>query len=149
MNWNSHVFCSIEDKVWKEVVIPYPHYLEDSNGDHRRLEDREHNLEEGPDRTASINRSRFLHCKRHALYKSNEHEHGQSSAETKVDDRNRPRCVELGAEPSKQAYRICSLGQSEHNHLERNDHGEDTEHVAYPTDQTVHSGYVPGGHRRA
>ena len=141
MDGDGHVELSVEDKVGEEVVVPDPHYLKHADGNERGLEHRENDGEEGADRPAAVYRRGFLNFKRDALYKAREHEHRKPRAEAEVDYRDRPRRVQLQG-----VRRLCEV---EHDHLERDDHGEHAEIVHYLAEKRADTGDVPRGHRGA
>ena len=135
------VLLDIQHQRGQQVVVPHPHGLQNSSGDHGRLQDGEHDLEEDLDGVAAVDHGCFLDLHGHALHKAGKHEYGQTGAEAQIDDADVPRVV--------QVQTVSGLGQGEHDHLEGNDHGEHDQQVHELAQLVVYAGQVPTGHGAA
>ena len=129
----------VEHEVRKEVVVPYPHDLEDADGDHSRLKHREHDGEVGAERAAAVDNGSLLYLEGDALDEADEHKYRKASAEAEVDDGYRPRGVKLEG--------VGGLREGEHYHLEGDDHGEYAEIIDDAADLGIDPRYVPRRHR--
>ena len=135
------VLLDIQHQSGQQVVVPDPHGFQNGGGDHGRLQDGEHDLEEDLDGVAAVDHGCFLDLHGHALHKAGEHEHGQTGTEAQVDDADVPGGVQLQL--------VSGLGQGEHDHLEGHDHGEHDQQVHELAQLIVHAGEVPTGHGAA
>ena len=115
--------------------------LQDADRDQRRLEHRQDDEEERAHRAAAVDGSGFLNFQRNGFYKAAEHEHRETRAEAEINDRDRPRGIET--EPVRRA------GEREHDHLERDDHGEHAEIIYDLAEEAPDAGNIPRGHGRA
>ena len=141
MYWNGAVFIYIQHKIRQEVIVPYPHYLQHTDGNHCRLEHGEHHPEESTQGAAAVYGRSLFYFQRQRLYKSRKHEHRQARAEAEIHYGDCPRGIQL--------QRIRRLCQREHHHLEGHNHGEYAEVVHYPAEQAAHPCDIPCGHRGA
>ena len=135
------VLLDIQHQSGQQVVVPDPHGFQNGGGDHGGLQDGEHDLEEDLDGVAAVDHGRFLNLHGNALHKAGEHEHGQTGTKAQVDDADVPGSVQVEG--------ICGLGQSEHDHLEGDDHREHDEQVHKLAELVVHAGQVPACHGAA
>ena len=138
MNGNGHVLLAVQHQVGQQIVVPYPHDLQDRDRDHGGAEHRQHHAEVGAQRAAAIDGGGFLNIKRDALDKTGEHKDGKSRTEAEIDDRDGPGSIELEG--------IRRFGEGEHHHLERDDHREYAGKVNDAAEQRVDTGNVPGRH---
>ena len=156
MDGNGLVLGAVEQEIGEQIVIPHPHDLEDADGDHRGPQHREHDGEIGAQRTAAVDGGGLLDLQRDGLHETHEHEDGKARAEAEVDDGNGPRRIErdlfeAAARKVKvwDLHAVGGLGEGEHDHLERHDHGKDAEVIDAAAELAVHAGDVPRGHRGA
>ena len=156
MDGNGLVLGAVEHEIGEQIVVPHPHDLENADGDHRRPQHREHDGEIGAQRTAAVDGGGLLDLQRDGLHEAHEHEDGKPRAEAEIDDGNGPGRVErdlfeTAARKVKVGYlhAVGGLGEGEHDHLERHDHGKDAEVIDAAAELAVHAGDVPRGHRGA
>ena len=138
MNGNGTVGVGIQHQIRQQVVIPDPHQLQNTHGDHGGLQHRQHHLEVSTHSAAAIDGGSFLDLQRQTLDEANEHEDGQTRAKAQIDHWDGVGGVQLQL--------VGGEGQGEHDHLEGDDHGEQAQVVENPCKGAVHTGDVPSGH---
>ena len=138
---NSLIALNIQYQRRQEVIIPYPHGLQNSYRNHGRLQNRKHDQEEGLDRIAAVNHGCLFNFQRNRFHESRKHENCKSCTKSQIDDPDIPRRIEL--QP------VCRLGKGKHNHLEGYNHGKYKQEVKSLRDHTLHSRDIPGTHGAA
>ena len=156
VNGNGHVLRAVEHEIGQQIVVPHPHDLENTDGDHRGAQHRQHNGEIRAQRAAAVDGGGLFDLKRDRLDKADEHKDRKPRAEAEVDDGDRPRRIQRdqtkaagGKVKIGELDRIGRFRQREHDHLERHDHGKDAEVVDRTAELAVHARDVPRGHGRA
>ena len=165
-NGDGHITLgAVQHQVGQQVVVPYPHGLQDTHGDQGGFEDRHDHQEEGPHRAAAVDHGGLLDLQGNGLHKAAEHEHCQPCAEAQVDDADGKGGVHrqegdlrggfghgnaqgVGQVPQGKggADLVSSGAEGEHQHLEGHYHGENKEVVAGLAPPGVHTGDEPGAH---
>ncbi len=135
------VFFDVQHQGGQQVVVPDPHGLQDSGGDHGGFQDGEYDAEEDLYRVAAVDHGGFFDLDGDALHKAGEHKHGQARTKTQVDDADVPRSVQLQG--------VGGFRKGEHHHLEGDDHGEHDQQIHELAQFVVYPGQVPAGHGAA
>ena len=141
MNGNGHILLAVQHQIGQQVVVPHPHNLQHTHGDHRRLEHGQHHIKVGPDGPAAVNGRGLLYLQWNALDKSAEHKDCQPCAEAQIDNGNGVGGIELQG--------IGSACQRKHNHLERHNHRKNAEVINQLGKAAAHAGDVPRRHAGA
>ena len=112
--------------------------FQNTNGNHGGFEHGEHNEEVGAQRAAAVNGGSLFDLERDGLDKAHKHEDGETGTKPEIDNGDGPWGVELET--------VSRLGEGEHDHLERNHHGENTEVIDGLADDRVDAGNIPCSH---
>ena len=140
MDGDGAISVHVQNQTGQQIVVPHPHDLQHTHGDHRRLQHGQHHPEEGTHRAAAVDGGGLFNLQRQALDEARKHKHRQTCAEAQINHGDRPRGVQMQL--------VRRPGQRVHDHLERHHHGEYAQVVHDLTDQTSHTGDVPRRHRR-
>ena len=129
MDGDGTKFIDIQNQIRQEVIVPDPHDFQNADRNEGRLHHGQDDPKEGLYSVAAINHSRFFNGTRNGLDKAREHKHSKAGTEAEVDNGDRPRTVEFQS--------IGGLCQCEHDHLERNNHGEHAQIIHNAADKAV------------